>query len=141
MPSSPLFVYGLLRRGMSAGLEAFLGAGSAEFVSEATLSGKLYDLGEYPGVRLAADAPRDAEEPPGPDVVTGELWRLRNEFHWPALDDFEGIGPDYAEPTLYKRVLAEALTEAGEAVTCWVYVYNRELGAAPRIASGDWAAR
>ena len=131
----PLFVYGLLRRGMSAGLEAFLGKGAATFMSEANLSGKLYDLGAYPGVVLAE------AEPARENIVVGELWRLRDDMHWAALDDFEGIGPGYAEPTLYRRVLAQALTDVGEAVTCWVYVFNREPGAAPRIASGDWAAR
>ena len=137
----PLFVYGLLRRGMSAGLEAFLGVGSAAFVCSATLSGKLYDLGEYPGVVLARGAAADGSASPDDGTVTGELWRLRDGLHWPVLDDFEGIGPGYAEPTLYKRVLAQAQTSAGASVTSWVYVYNRPLAGAPEIASGDWASR
>lgn len=127
----PLFVYGLLRRGMSAGLEAFVGPGAANLLCEATLLGKLYDLGEYPGVLLDD----------GPSVVHGELWRVRDTGAWATLDDFEGIGPGFAEPTLYRRVLATAQPLLGEAQTCWVYVYNREVGEAPRIPSGDWADR
>ena len=138
----PLFVYGLLRRGMSAGLEAFVGAGAAAFLSEATLSGKLYDMGEYPGVLLED----------GPSVVHGELWRVRGASAWATLDEFEGIGPGYGEPTLYKRVLANALAPPSEAPTsrsavaetpvkCWVYVYNHDLAGAALIESGDWARR
>ena len=149
--SHPLFVYGLLRRGMSAGLEGLVArsptpdgtvtTGEITFVAEATLPGKLYDLGQYPGVVPA----RGGGEGP---VVVGELWRVTDPAHWVLLDDFEGIGPEYPEPTLYRRVLAKAHLRSrgaerpsGETVDCWVYVYNRDLGAAPLVPSGDWAHR
>ena len=130
----PLFVYGLLRRGMSAGLGDWLGHGKATFLAEATVGGHLYDLGEYPGL-LRAPSPGDGA------VVRGELWRIDDPHAWPVIDDFEGIGPDYSAPTLYRRVLAKADTADGERVTSWVYLYNHAPGDCARVMSGDWAAR
>ena len=129
----PIFVYGLLRRGMSAGLDAWLGRGRATYLAEATLPGHLYDLGEYPGLVRAPNRSGGAR-------VRGELWRVDDPNVWPVIDDFEGIGPDYPVPTLYRRVLAQAQTAEGEAVTCWVYLYNRSVEAHPHVLSGDWAA-
>ena len=130
----PLFVYGLLRRGMSTGLGAWLGAGKASFLAEATVPGRLYDLGEYPG--LVRGEPREQ----APALVRGELWRIDDESVWPVIDDFEGIGPGDRAPTLYRRVLARAAGARG-VETCWVYLYNRDVATYPVVRSGDWAQR
>ena len=64
-----LFVYGTLRRGYA---RAHRLLGEACFVSKGTVSGKLYDLGEYPGLRKTSRADGrvggEVYELPGPDA-------------------------------------------------------------------------
>lgn len=127
-----LFVYGLLRRGMSAELDAIV-PGMASFVGPASVRGRLYSVGgAYPAlvVGVGADA----------DDVVGELWRIDNRLAWPIIDDFEGIGPAYVHPHLYYRAKTEVRMASGE-VSCYVYVYNRPVDDLARVDSGDWAQR
>lgn len=133
VPEETLFVYGLLRRGMSAGLDAFLGGGAA-FLAEAYTYGTLYDVdGAYPGLVVSA---RTA----GPEV-RGELWSITKLGAWATLDDFEGIGPRYPEPQLYRRCSIEVVWRERQTVLAQAYVYNRDVRHLARVASGDWARR
>ena len=110
-----LFVYGLLRRGQP--LAHFLAG--ARFVGPARLQGyDLLDLGDYPGAV------------PGAGAIVGELYELAG---LDPLDEAEGV---HEAPPLYRRVRVEAL-----GAPAWLYVYARDPGTAPRIASGDWLRR
>jgi gamma-glutamylcyclotransferase (GGCT)/AIG2-like uncharacterized protein YtfP len=117
-----LFVYGTLRRGGSRSLAA--GFPSALFVSDATLRGRLYDLGAYPGVVVDAAA----------GAVLGELYEVSTGV-LDALDDYEGCDDGF-----YARMRAE-VDAGGDRIACWVYALNPERYRldAP-IDSGDWIA-
>ena len=142
-----LFVYGLLRRGMSAGLEAFV-AGKGRFLAGATAEGFLFSVGgEYPALVTELDAVAVAgfgldptTESPRP-CVTGELWEITDDSAWTTLDDFEGIGPDYPPPQLYRREVIVVRTDDGRDVSAQAYVYNRDVADLPPVPSGDWARR
>jgi gamma-glutamylcyclotransferase (GGCT)/AIG2-like uncharacterized protein YtfP len=97
-----------------------------DFLCACRLPGQLYDLGEFPGLKLTGDRARDERA-----GVTGELYRAQ-----PAdidrLDRFEGaIGDD----PLYRRERVELLAPSR---TAWVYEYARRVEAAPPVESGDW---
>lgn len=113
-----LFVYGTLRRGGVNALPArFPGA---RFVGEARVGGRLYDLGEYPGLLV--------EEGGAP--VVGEVYEVDDD----ALKELDA----YEATAEYRRRPIE-LPLGDRAQPCWVYeppaeaCRRREL-----ITSGDW---
>jgi gamma-glutamylcyclotransferase (GGCT)/AIG2-like uncharacterized protein YtfP len=106
----------------------------ARSLGPARVTGRLYDLGEYPGLVLSSD-PRD--------VVHGELFELGNPrptLRW--LDDYEGLRPGGATAGEYSRpqipVMYEEGSIAGASVDAWAYVYMRRVSAALRVAKGRW---
>lgn len=127
-----LFVYGTLMGVATSGM------GTAErqrlhdaaiSLGAATMDGRLFDLGAYPGMVTNGD--------PG-DAVHGEVLRLERPGDvLPWLDAYEGIvagSPDNE----YARVEAEARPGNGETVTAWVYAFTGELAGRRRIADGRW---
>lgn len=126
METAHLFVYGTLRPAASDPLgrraRARLAAES-EAVGTACVTGRLYDLGRYPGLWIG----------PGPAVpVAGEVLRLaspRMTFAW--LDQYEG--GEYAR----QRRLVDL--SGGGMLLCWLYALRRPPAARP-VASGDWLA-
>ena len=98
------------------------------YAGRAFLHGKLYRIDDYPGA-----IPSDDED----DRVAGELYELGNPGEvLPALDAYEGCGPDDPQPTEYVRQKKDVFRETGEPVTAWVYIYNRPVNNLHRIASG-----
>ena len=94
----------------------------------ATLAGRIYDLGHYPGVTLSTDG-----------IVFGELVEVPDEQTLAALDDYEGCPREGEGDGLFRRVRAIATRrEDGRSVDCWVYVYERDLDHARVIPSGCW---
>jgi gamma-glutamylcyclotransferase (GGCT)/AIG2-like uncharacterized protein YtfP len=91
-------------------------------VGPATVRGRLYDLGPYPGLMLD-----EAARP-----VRGDLFALPEDpAVLAALDDYEGS-------CLYPRVKCRATTANGETVTCWVYECHSDLSRAIVIPGGDY---
>lgn len=99
-----LFTYGSLAS-VAAGPAAELLAG-CERVTEASVRGTLYDLGDYPALLLS-----------GSTEVPGVIWRCPVE-RLPRLDAYEGV-----DEGLFRRVGVEV-----GGVGCWVYVAGPELG-------------
>lgn len=131
MTGPNLFVYGTLRAGSPHPMAAYLRA-HATHAGRATMRGRLYDLGDYPGAALSDDAA---------DVVFGDVFELdaaTADRVMAELDDYEGM--NVADPA-YARVEAEAVLESGETVKCWVYVYVFPAEHLAQIVSGDWARR
>lgn len=124
-----LFVYGTLRPGFDNPFARRL-AIDADYVSPASMQGRLYDVGRYPAVVRSARLE---------DGVIGDLYRLPPSsglLAW--LDDYEGCGPRFARPHEYVR---EALTVSaldGAEVVAWVYLFNRNVRRLRPIPSGDY---
>jgi gamma-glutamylcyclotransferase (GGCT)/AIG2-like uncharacterized protein YtfP len=117
--SQRLFVYGLLREGQNYG---HILAGCKSSGPYKVEGFALYDLGDYPGAVRA------------PAIVVGDLFELEDAAVFDILDQLEGVNE---QPPLYTR---ERCTPIGQAAA-WIYLYDRPVGSAPRIASGDWLTR
>lgn len=123
-----IFVYGTLRRAASRSRHDLLQP--ATLIGRGTFQGRLYDLGDYPGV-VASDDPAD--------LVHGEIHRLHDPAATLArLDRYEGCDESAATPTEYVRAVADIRLPAGGSVHAYVYVYQRSLAGLRRIDSGDY---
>jgi gamma-glutamylcyclotransferase (GGCT)/AIG2-like uncharacterized protein YtfP len=113
-----LFVYGKLRRaGALAMAEYFPGSTS---LGDATVNGRLYDLGDYPGLVLDASGPK----------VFGEVYEIDAET-LNKLDEIEAAAD-------YCRNVTE-VTLSGHQKTCWIYLPDQQRCAGhDMITSGDW---
>src|SRR5688572_4655538 len=103
--NSWLFVYGTLmsqvRHPMGARLRR-----EARILGEATIEGRLYSLGRYPGLVEAAD---------GHYAVHGEVYALNTpatSLRW--LDVYEGIVPGKPDLSPYARVERPVRLASGE---------------------------
>jgi len=119
--TSYLFVYGTLRRDAGTEMSLFLG-GSARFVGSARTTGRLYQLGSFPGLILSQDSR---------NFVIGEVHELGDPaVTWPVLDAYEG---DEFE----RRIVPVRLDDGGK-LDAWAYVYESDTSGKPRILSGDF---
>ena len=128
-----LFVYGTLRSDVQHPAHELLNR-YFTLLGKATVQGKLYDCGEYPGA-----VPTTAHH-----VITGELYALRNTAHVEeainALDEYEGCLPAAPHQSLFRREPA-AVQYNNQVIQAWVYWYNRDTTGMPWIRSGDYKDR
>jgi gamma-glutamylcyclotransferase (GGCT)/AIG2-like uncharacterized protein YtfP len=118
--SNHLFVYGTLRPASGHHLAEYLVA-NARHAGPATIAGRLYDLGHFPGLADAAAAD---------DLVHGDLFELPYpEPLLSVLDAYEG--------DLFRREQREVASLDGQRLLAWVYVYQGSPSDGVRIASGD----
>lgn len=128
-----LFVYGTLLRsaaGAPGENERRRLQNATRFVATATIVGRLYDLGSYPGLTLSQDPA---------ELVHGELVGLSDpsaSFAW--LDAYEGLTPQTLTTAEYRRIEAPVKPHRGRELVAWVYVYNGDGQKARRIADGRW---
>jgi gamma-glutamylcyclotransferase (GGCT)/AIG2-like uncharacterized protein YtfP len=123
---SLLFVYGTLRPVIGSPVGRWL-AGVTKFVGPASIEGRLYDLGRFPGLIAA----------PGGGRVVGDLLRLRNPAAtFDVLDRYEGAVT--ARRPLFRRVRLHVSTKRGRR-RAWMYVYARRAVPGRRIAGGDYS--
>jgi gamma-glutamylcyclotransferase (GGCT)/AIG2-like uncharacterized protein YtfP len=105
----------------------------ARFVSIATVPGRLFDLGDYPGM-VSSDERR---------VVFGELYEF-DPSQWDAviarLDEYEGCSSRDPEPHEYRREIVNARVGSGEILPAWAYVLNHRPARFQEIESGDYLA-
>ena len=129
--------YGTLMRGFEN--HARTGVSDLAFLGECLIPGTLYDLGEFPGLKLDESHAGDDEFVTGGEHVredkhvAGELYRCRVE-EFDRFDRFEG---SVGEDPLYVR---ESVGLVDPTVDAWVYEYAREVNERDRIDSGDWRA-
>jgi len=113
-----VFVYGTLRRGGENAISNKFP--SSKFVAAAKVSGRLYDLGAYPGLLFDGSN----------SLVVGEAYEVDDET-LKQLDEFEA-------PSDYWRKQVEISFETDSRIG-WTYEPNPELCSdRPLIASGDW---
>lgn len=98
-------------------------------VAMASVQGRLYDLGDYPGMVRSADP---AER------VYGVLFRLKRAQRCLAtLDRYEGFMPQRLAGSEFVRVRATALAFPGNRpVAAWAYLYNGSVRYRRVIARG-----
>lgn len=124
-----IFVYGTLRKDSRNSMFHLL-ARHAQFLGHARIRGRLYDLGEYPGVLLAANQNR---------WVHGEVYCLNSADEvLTRLDEYEGCGPEDPKPHEIERVMGDALLDDGRTTRVWIYVYRGTLEGRQEIPSGDY---
>ena len=96
----------------------------------ATVRGRLYDLGSYPGAVLdASSATR----------ISGHIFALPaggDVLH--LLDDYEGFNAADPADSLFIRRACHAAMPDGNTRKCWIYLYNRRLGSARPIPGGKY---
>jgi gamma-glutamylcyclotransferase (GGCT)/AIG2-like uncharacterized protein YtfP len=150
--NSPLlFVYGSLRRQFEG--HALLERLGARYIGRASVPGRLFDLGRFPGAiktnvvhepgqRLNSSQVNATPEPAEQPRVLGEIFQLRNpQRALSLLDQYEGLRPSPLVRSLYARELVEATLEDGERVVTWIYWLNRLPKGMRRITSGDYRSR
>jgi len=119
-----VFVYGTLMQGEQRWPQ--LEPWSMEVASGA-VSGGLYHLGAYPGLRLDENG-----------TVHGEVHRCRDATEALAvLDQIEGCDAFEPEHGLYLRVPVHVQIEGGS-VWAWTYVINQLPDDARRLEDGRW---
>jgi gamma-glutamylcyclotransferase (GGCT)/AIG2-like uncharacterized protein YtfP len=123
-----VFVYGTLRAGEINDIGAAAarnGISAPKLVGRAAVAGRLYDLGDYPG--LVHD------ETAGP--VRGDVYEI-DEALVPVLDRIEGIEPGVDSVFKTRPVM---VTVADRAVQCFFYpVDDVSVSGHTRIEAGDW---
>lgn len=113
-----VFVYGTLRGGGAGAMS--IRFPDSKFIATAKVSGNLYDLGAYPGLRLNESN----------SLVMGEVYEVDDEI-LNKLDDFEASSN-------YLRKQVEISLGADRRI-CWVYEPDPEFYSCRRlITSGDW---
>lgn len=113
-PSSGyLFVYGTLRPGHAPPGIATHVARLRE-VGHASVPGRTYDLGEYPGAVLDASSGT---------TIAGTVLALPDDPGvLAALDAYEGFDPGSPARSLFLRVRTPVTLADGQTLECWMYV-------------------
>lgn len=164
--SSLLFVYGTLMRGFREDLQHKV---QARFLGKGSIRARLYDLGPYPGAKLAGNSSEDS--------VKGELYQLGDaEPAIMMLDKYEAysrlepdnslfirdlvtvtlglrsasdvtaaplwsrLGNSISEPCALAGDLGNTL-EGSRNRRAWTYLYNRPVSEAKLIPSGNYRER
>ncbi|MBO6824567.1 MAG: gamma-glutamylcyclotransferase [Sneathiella sp.] len=129
MSDELMFVYGTLRKDTASPMKPVLDQ-YCELLGTASMRGKLYDLGRYPGLVIN-------EEGAGP--VSGQLFRLKDvQKVLREFDYYEECSDDFPEPHLYVREKVQVIKADGRAHMAWVYIYNRPTAGHIHIQGGDY---
>jgi gamma-glutamylcyclotransferase (GGCT)/AIG2-like uncharacterized protein YtfP len=132
-PTPYLFVYGSLRSSATGALgrrERQRLQREATSLGAATLRGRLYDLGRYPGAVPGSDPT---------ELVHGEVYRLHDAAaSLPWLDAYEGYDPQQPTAGEYQRQELRVTLAAGSEQRAWTYVYQRDCAQLPQLPDGCW---
>lgn len=125
-----LFAYGTLRPGFAPREVAGLFRRIIR-IGAASVPGRLYNLGDYPGAIL---------DPNSEAKIIGEIFQLPTDVETlAALDAYEGVDPADPAASLFARRKCDALLNDGGQLECWVYEYNREIAPSTLIEGGDYS--
>ncbi|MEA5260016.1 pyruvate carboxylase [Arcicella aquatica] len=125
-----LFVYGTLRKDFGNELHKLITRNS-EFIGMATYQGKMYNIGEYPGI-----VPSEDES----SKVVGELYKLSNSIRLiRILDEYEEFYPEnIAESVFVRKSISVSID--GKDYESYSYLYNRPTDGLAEITSGNFLA-
>jgi gamma-glutamylcyclotransferase (GGCT)/AIG2-like uncharacterized protein YtfP len=121
-----LFVYGTLRPFVDIAMANWLRR-VARYLGPASTSGRLYDLGAYPGMTAA----RGREE-----HVVGDVYRVMSPRVFRVLDRYEA-GPARTKARFIRERCTVNLDRRGSRAA-WTYRYRCRVIGAVRIASGNY---
>lgn len=124
-----LFTYGTLMNLFDSAIARFLQKNSI-FRGAASVPGRLYDLGQYPGLWFDDQAETR---------VKGQVFELiAPELALPVLDHYEMVDPLHPESGEYRR---EQIWVKGAQDTyyCWAYLLQEPREDFREITSGDYA--
>jgi gamma-glutamylcyclotransferase (GGCT)/AIG2-like uncharacterized protein YtfP len=124
---SLLFVYGTLRPFVDIPMARWL-RDHARYLGPATARGRLYDLGAYPGMRVARGRG---------EHVHGDVYRVANPRVLRVLDRYEA-GPKRDKVRFVRERCVVKLARRRR--RAWLYRYRYSVVSAARIASGDYRA-
>lgn len=134
-----LFVYGTLLSHAGHAMGARLRR-DAQLIGPATMAGRLYNLGRYPGlVEEAPERPIRGANAATPSLVHGEVYALKMPaitLRW--LDAYEGVLPMRPDQGVYARVERLARLNSGATLKAWAYVYLLSVRPRQRLADGRW---
>lgn len=120
-----IFVYGTLTKG----LDLSYALDHAKFLGHSLISGELYDLGSFPGLKKTTDPQA---------VVYGELYAIDDQI-LAHLDRLEGYDPTDLNASMYIRQnVSVTCFDDGSKVDAQVYVYQRDVTTQPLISHGDY---
>ena len=122
-----VFFYGSLITGQSGreelpGIEKMI-----SLISQASVAGTLFDLGDYPGLILSDRG-----------LVFGEVYRIHRESTQQLLDRldiFERFDPTNRSESLFIRQMVRMVEPN---IDAWLYIYNQDTCGHPIVASGKW---
>jgi gamma-glutamylcyclotransferase (GGCT)/AIG2-like uncharacterized protein YtfP len=122
-----VFFYGTLMTAFSPPGRSRIDAKLAP-IGRGWMAATLFDLGPYP-----------AAIPASGSRVWGEVHRMLDpRLVLAVLDEIEEFTPSRPDASLYTRIETPITFEDGHVEPAWAYFYNRPLGRAQRIASGDY---
>ena len=102
-------------------------------VGAASVRGRLYDLGEYPGAVLSKNSR---------SLIRGEVFELPgDQSTLTSLDNYEGFEPAKPNSSLFVRRTWPVTLDDGTRLRCWVYVYNGNMKRAQPVRSGRYRRR
>jgi gamma-glutamylcyclotransferase (GGCT)/AIG2-like uncharacterized protein YtfP len=123
-----LFVYGTLRHDSPHPMARYL-ASVARFLGRASVAGRLYNLGPYPGMTVAEPSER----------VWGHLFELADPVATlERLDAYEGCPLGEPIPALFQRRLLKVHSEGGRTYTAWTYTYHGVVTEEMRLVDGEY---
>ena len=104
-------------------------AGSARFIGAATIGGRLYNLGRFPGLKEPLDES---------NVVHGDVYDLgaKANVTLREMDAYENA--ESPPPTPYEREQASVRMADGSELIVWVYWYRGAVREEQFIASGSY---
>ena len=125
-----LFTYGTLSNG-KAPVEVKRLMKKLTPIGEASVHGRLYDLGDYPGLKSTRSTRQK---------VRGRVFELPDDpTVLEKLDEYEDYSTDRASKSLFVRRKVPARLDSGKKVSCWTYFYNGDVTEVRRIPSGDYS--
>ncbi len=124
-----LFIYGTLQPGHAPD-EIAVAVERLRLVGRGTVSGVLYDLGDYPGAVLGGN--RQSR-------IFGTVFELPDDANvLQALDEYEGFNPEAIAESLFVRVEHAVEMADGRALNCWIYAYNLDPVGARILLRGKY---
>lgn len=121
MKSDFLFVYGTLMSSSTHHVAIRL-RNHATMLGEASIIGRLYDVGEYPAYLNTKDTD---------ELVYGQLLLLHSDEIIDELDEYEGV------PSLYTRMMTTCIIY-GHSIEAWVYKYEGQIDDSRLIENGRY---